>query len=109
MKKKIKYYVIGGQYFYYNYGGTETLHAAKCLATKKMEYWDNWQGWHKPRIYKAEDCELGNSFYGENYYPKPYAVPEASWNEYIGKWEKHCCKLVIAQKRVNALLKMEKK
>lgn len=55
MKKEIKFYVIGGQYCYDCYGGAPTLIGAKRMATKHMEYWDNWQGWHKPRIYKAED------------------------------------------------------
>ena len=27
------------------------------VAGKNKEYWDNWQGWHTPKIYKAEDCE----------------------------------------------------
>lgn len=53
--KKNNYYVIGGQYETYCYGGTPTLLGAKRLATKNMEYWDNYQGWHKPSIYKAED------------------------------------------------------
>ncbi len=53
--KKINYYVIGGQYETCCYGGTPTLIGAKRMATKCMEYWDNWQGWHKPNIYKAED------------------------------------------------------
>lgn len=58
MKKEVKYYVIGGQYESYCYGGTPTLIGAKRLATKNMEYWDNWQGWHKPGIYAAEDTEV---------------------------------------------------
>ena len=53
--KKNNYYVIGGQYESYCYGGAPTLIGAKRLANKNMEYWDNWQGWHTPRIYKAED------------------------------------------------------
>lgn len=53
--KMINYYVIGGQYETCCYGGTPTLIGAKRMATKCMEYWDNWQGWHKPNIYKAED------------------------------------------------------
>ncbi len=57
MKKKNNYYVIGGQYESYCYGGTPTLIGAKRKATKNMEYWDNWQGWHKPQIYRAEDTE----------------------------------------------------
>lgn len=61
MTKKINYYVIGGQYESCCYGGTPTLIGAKRLATKNEEYWDNWQGWHKPAIYKAEDTELVES------------------------------------------------
>ena len=56
--KKINYYVIGGQYESICYGGTPTLIGAKRLATKNEEYWDNWQGWHKPAIYRAEDTEI---------------------------------------------------
>ena len=70
MAKEIKYYVIGGQYEPYNCGGVYTLEGAKRLATKNEEYWDNWQGWHKPAIYKAEDCTLGKNFYGTDFYPK---------------------------------------
>lgn len=58
MKKENKYFVIGGQYESYCYGGTPTLIGAKRLATKNMEYWDNWQGWHKPRIYRSEDTTI---------------------------------------------------
>lgn len=54
--KKINYYVIGGQHRFFCYGGTETLLGAKRLAGKHDEYWDNWQGWHRPKIYRAEDC-----------------------------------------------------
>ena len=90
MKKEIKYYVIGGQYEYYNYGGAATLLGAKRIATKNEEYWDNWQGWHKPHIFKAEDCELKRNFYGRDYYPKANTVPEASWNQYTKKWEPYC-------------------
>ena len=87
MKKEIKYYAIGGQYDYYNHGGAYTLEGAKRLATKNEEYWDNWQGWHKPDIYKAEDCELSVNFYGEHYYPKNYAEPVIVWNEMTQRWE----------------------
>lgn len=55
--KHNNYYVIGGQYECYCYGGTPTLIGAKRLANKNREYWDNWQGWHTPKIYKAEDTE----------------------------------------------------
>ena len=53
--KKNNYYVIGGQYETICYGGTPTLIGAKRLANKNKEYWDNWQGWHTPGIYAAED------------------------------------------------------
>ncbi|OZG48867.1 hypothetical protein [Pseudoscardovia suis] len=52
---KNRYYVIGGQYEPYCYGGTPTLLGAKRLAGRNMEHWDNWQGWHRPHVYKAED------------------------------------------------------
>lgn len=52
-----KYQVIGGQYESYWYGESDSLHGAKIIAGKNKEYWDNWQGWHVPQIYRAEDCE----------------------------------------------------
>ncbi len=52
-----KYQVIGGQYEYYWYGESASLRGAKIIAGKHKEYWDNWQGWQTPKIYKAEDCE----------------------------------------------------
>lgn len=58
MKKKNNYYVIGGQYESCCYGGTPTLLGAKRLANAHAEYWDNWQGWHTPSIYAAEDTEV---------------------------------------------------
>ena len=51
-----KYQVIGGQYEQCWYGESDSLRGAKIIATRHMEYWDNWAGWHKPRIYRAEDC-----------------------------------------------------
>lgn len=30
---------------------------AKRLANKNKELWDNWQGLHTPKIYKAEDTQ----------------------------------------------------
>ena len=63
MSKNAKnYYVIGGQYESVCYGGTLTLLGAKRLAGKNVEYWDNWQGWHKPLIYRAEDTEEIESY-----------------------------------------------
>jgi hypothetical protein len=55
--KMKKFVVIGGQYEQYCYGQTDSLQAAKTLATKHEEYWDNWQGWRTPQIYRGEDCE----------------------------------------------------
>lgn len=56
--KQINYYVIGGQYESCCYGGAPTLIGAKRIANKNREYWDNWQGWHIPKIYRAEDTVL---------------------------------------------------
>lgn len=57
-----KYQVIGGQYESSWIGESDSLHGAKILATRNMEYWDNWQGWHKPCIYRAEDVEIVKSY-----------------------------------------------
>lgn len=73
--KKINYYVIGGQYQYYCYGGTPTLIGAKRLASKSAEYWDNWQGSHVPKIYKAEDVRECKNFYGKTFSPAEGAKP----------------------------------
>lgn len=74
---KNQYYVIGGQYQYYCYGKTPTLTGAKRLASKSAEYWDNWQGWHIPNIYKAEDVRECKNFYGETFCPVEGAEPVA--------------------------------
>lgn len=87
MNREIKYYVIGGQYEPLNHGGAYTLEGAKRLATKHEEYWDNWQGWNKPDIYKADDCVIGTSFYGTAPYPDWNAVPYMIWNYITKKWE----------------------
>lgn len=50
-----KFQIIGGQYEPYWYGESDTLRGARCIATHHMENWDNWNGWHKPFIYAAED------------------------------------------------------
>lgn len=52
-----KYQVIGGQYESCWYGESDSLRGAKIIATRNEEYWDNHQGWHKPRIYRAEDVQ----------------------------------------------------
>lgn len=54
MKLK-KYVVIGGQYDPYYYGSCDTLSGAKRLASKNVEYWDNLQGRHYPKICLLED------------------------------------------------------
>ena len=73
--KKVEYYVIGGQYASFCHGGTPTLLGAKRLANKCKEYWDNWQGWHTPKIYKAADTEEVTNFYGLMRVPKWGALP----------------------------------
>lgn len=76
MEKKLNYYVIGGQYTTIFYGGSETLHGARIIAGKHKEYWDNWQGWHTPKIYRAEDCHEGTNFFGDTVMtPNEYAQP----------------------------------
>lgn len=87
--KKNNYYVIGGQYASYCYGGTPTLIGAKRLANKSAEYWDNWQGWHIPKIYKAEDVRECKNFYGETFCPIDGAMPVAwAWyNDGRPVWE----------------------
>ena len=78
MMKNINYYVIGGQYESYCYGGMPTLLGAKRLAMKNMEYWDNWQGWHIPNIYRAEDTMECEDFYGVTRCPKKNTLPVAA-------------------------------
>ncbi len=74
---KNNFYVIGGQYDSYNYGGAETLTGAKRKASQNVENWDNWQGRHTPVIYRAEDCEMQENFYGAQMLPKENAQPVA--------------------------------
>ena len=52
-----RFQVIGGQYESHWYGESDTLRGAKILARRCEEYWDNWQGWHLPRIYEAQDVK----------------------------------------------------
>lgn len=76
------YYVIGGQYEFFCYGASDSLRGAKQIAARNREYWDNWQGWHTPRIYKAEDVQTitsrGRITTPDGWdviVPKPDAVP----------------------------------
>ena len=95
--KQVNYYAIGGQYHYYCYGGAETLTGTKRIASANAEYWDNWQGWHTPEIYRAEDVEKVTNFYGETYAPTGGALPVAfAWVENNGSkltWESMACTL----------------
>lgn len=52
-----KYQIIGGQYEYCWHGEADTLQESKKIATKNIEFWDNWKGWHVPYIYRAADCK----------------------------------------------------
>lgn len=71
-----RYVVVGGQYFRYVYGSTDSLLSAKRLAGKNDEYWDNWQGWHRPCI---EDAEGGTLHY--------YNMRTKKWeNEPMEEW-----------------------
>lgn len=91
MKKvENKYAVIGGQYAHYCHGTTRTLEGAKRMATAREEYWDNWQGWHKPDIYRIEDTYIfdGRDAYG-NYggrLPKDDAEPLCTWDRNAHRW-----------------------
>ena len=78
-----KYVVIGGQYQSYDYGIYDSLLAAKRAATAHAEYWDNWQGWHTPCVYRLEDCRKVNNFYGSVYDP---VAPCEYWAKKDGKW-----------------------
>lgn len=79
--KTISYFVIGGQYAQYCYGGSETLRGAKQIAAKHDEYWDNWQGWHRPSIYAADDCvQAETQFHGEQMIHRPGAAPVAQYD-----------------------------
>lgn len=79
--KNINYYVIGGQYQSYCPGGAETLRGAMQLATKSREYWDNFEGWHVPSVYKAEDTVEVTNFFGAQRAPKEGAQPVR-----VGRW-----------------------
>ena len=84
----INYYVIGGQYHQYCYGGSETLRGAKLIAAKNDEHWDNWQGWHRPKIYAAGDCVLANTeFFGEQMVHKSGVSPVAVYDMDRKRWE----------------------
>lgn len=81
------YYVIGGQYARFCYGGSNTLNGAKQLATKCREYWDNWQGWNTPRIYAAEDCVIADTeFFNEQVIPKAGTFPIVEYDNQKRRW-----------------------
>lgn len=76
-----KYVVIGGQYSVRLYGVFDSLHAAKVYASKHPEYWDNWQGWNVPNIYRLDQCrhytdvkDAYGNHHDDFYIPQPNAV-----------------------------------
>jgi hypothetical protein len=85
-KDENKYVVIGGQYDRYNYGSAATLTGAMRIASKHVENWDNWQGPHVPVIYRMEDCEMAENFFGPQMLPKSDATPVARKEN--GTWMK---------------------
>lgn len=82
--KSERYVVIGGQYTLTCYGVRDTLHAAKVLASAHPTYWDNWQGWHYPAIYRVSDCVTCNL--DGNVYPAPSAIPVATRGHGDRQW-----------------------
>lgn len=86
MKKTDKFAVIGGQYFYCDYGTTPTLLGAKRRATANREYWDNWHGWHTPHVYAIEDVMEVYDSNGKGLVPKRDAVAVAVWDERKHRW-----------------------
>lgn len=85
-----KYQVIGGQYMFCHYGEADTLKGAMRIARKHEEYWDNWQGWHVPSIYSADDCYEGQftEWNFDGIFPKPGAEPVAVCDYYRNEWSK---------------------
>lgn len=84
--KKTGFYVIGGQYDDYCFGHADTLIGAKRIATKNEYYCDNWQGWAKPMIYPAEECEMATNFFGRQPCPK-YGARGWCWDSDSKRWE----------------------
>jgi hypothetical protein len=85
--KEQRYAVIGGQYQAFCHGTTATIESAKRLAANSEEFWDNFGGWRRPAIYRIEDTEMVNNFYGETRAPKDGAWPVMTWNSHNRKWE----------------------
>lgn len=86
-----KWVVIGGQYEKAYYGTYDSLLSAKRAATKNAEYWDNFQGWRVPVIYRYEDTEeretKGMITYRDGItvrFPLPFSSP--TWVKINGKW-----------------------
>ena len=88
--KKTGFYIIGGQYRFRCYGWAPTLLGAKRIASRHDELWDNWQGWHRPKIYAAEDCiELDGEYSGEivpDRITKVQVWPVASYDMGMRRW-----------------------
>lgn len=84
--------IIGGQYESHFYGEADSLRGAKVIAARNEEYWDNWGGWKRPAIYRAEDVEeiesRGRITTPDGWkirVPKAGTAPAAVWNG--KKWE----------------------
>lgn len=77
-----KYQVIGGQYVQVWYGESESIIGAKRIATKNIEYWDNWQGWNTPKIYIVDDCYEREGKIYHRFECKPLYL------KHNNKWEK---------------------
>lgn len=60
---------------------------AKMIASKNEELWDNWEGWHKPKVFLAEDCEEAYGYRDGKIVrvPKPEARPVFFFDN--GRWQ----------------------
>ena len=89
-----KYVVIGGQYEPHYYGTFNSVKEAKRVADSHEEYWDNWNGFHVPKIYNYDDTEPYVTKGWITYYdgteiriPKAFVSP-AYVRNYESKWQK---------------------
>ena len=79
----MKYAVIGGQYRDICYGVFDSLHAAKIAASKNIEFWDNFAGWHCPVIYNAKSVEFEDGeCYVKAFHEPLYAKHNGRWCEF---------------------------
>lgn len=52
-----KYQIIGGQYESIWYGESDSLLGAKQIASRHVEFWDNYRSWNVPKIYLSDHTE----------------------------------------------------